>query len=152
MGRRTISDEKKVVVKSLADTGMPYRQINEVTGVSLGLITKIVKEFEANQELIEWHRKNKVDVLMQAQLENLAIQQAIRDSITSEEIEKWTPDQKARWYQAAGVDHGIKFDKERLFLSQFTENVSVIIGMINEVKRREWEEELKETEEKKKSE
>ena len=80
MGRRTISDEKKVVVKSLADTGMPYRQINEVTGVSLGLITKIVKEFEANQELIEWHRKNKVDVLMQAQLENLAIQQALASS------------------------------------------------------------------------
>ena len=114
MGKKTISDDKKVVVKSLVDAGTTYRKINEITGVSLGLITKIVKEFESSQELIEWYKKNKINVLMKAQLDNLALQEAIRQSITKEQLKNWTPDQKARWYQVLGTDHGIKFDKERL--------------------------------------
>lgn len=140
MGKRTISDDKKVVVKSLVDAGTNYRKINEITGVSLGHITKIVKEFESSQELIDWYQKNKLNVLMKAQLENLALQEAIRNSITEDDLKKWTPDQKARWYQVLGTDHGIKFDKERLERGQSTENVSVIIEAIMDLKRRKMEE------------
>ena len=139
MGKRTISDDKKVVVKSLVDAGTSYRKINEITGVSLGLITRIVKEFESNQELIDSYKKNKINILMKAQLENLALQKAIRDSITEEDLKKWTPDQKARWYQVLGTDHGIKFDKERLERGQSTENVSVIIEAIKDLKKRKME-------------
>ena len=140
MGKRTISDDKKVVVKSLVDAGTNYRKINEITGVSLGHITKIVKEFESSQELIDWYQKNKLNVLMKAQLENLALQEAIRNSITEDDLKKWTPDQQARWYQVLGTDHGIKFDKERLERGQSTENVSVIIEAIMDLKRRKMEE------------
>ena len=96
MGKRTVSNDKKVVVKSLVDSGMAYRKVNEVTGVSLGLISKIVKEFEGNQELVDWYRENKARVLAKAQLDNLALQNAIRESITAEALEKWTPDQKEK--------------------------------------------------------
>jgi transposase len=136
MGKRTISDDKKVVVKSLVDAGTNYRKINEITGVSLGHITKIVKEFESSQDLINWYQKNKLNILMKAQLENLALQEAIRNSITKVDLKKWTPDQKARWYQVLGTDHGIKFDKERLERGQSTENVSVIIEMIKDLKKK----------------
>ena len=147
MGKRTISDDKKVVVKSLVDAGTNYRKINEITGVSLGHITKIVKEFESSQELIDWYQKNKLNVLMKAQLENLALQEAIRNSITEDDLKKWTPDQKARWYQVLGTDHGIKFDKERLERGQSTENVSVIIEAIMDLKKkRQQTESLKEPE------
>ena len=142
MGKRTISDDKKVVVKSLVDSGMPYRQINEVTGVSLGLITKVVKDFEANKGLIDFYQKNKVELLQKAQVENLALQQAIRDTLTEEEIQKFTPDQKARWFGVLGVDHGIKFDKERIQSDLSTENVSIVVKMIQEIKAREEKEEL----------
>ena len=135
MGKTTISDDKKVVVKSLVDAGTTYRKINEITGVSLGLITKIVKEFESSQELIEWYKKNKINVLMKAQLDNLALQEAIRQSITKEQLKNWTPDQKARWYQVLGTDHGIR--------GQSTENVSVIIEQIKEIKKRRMEESRK---------
>jgi transposase len=137
MGKRTVSDDKKVVVKSLVDSGMSYRKINEVTSVSLGLISKVVKEFEGNQELIEWYRENKAGVLAKAQLDNLALQNAIRESITVEALEKWTPDQKARWYSALGINFGIQFDKERLVLGESTENVSAIIKIIDEIKERD---------------
>ena len=140
MGKKTISDDKKVVVKSLVDAGMPYRKVNEVTGVSLGLIGRIVKEFEANRDLIEWYQKNKVELLRKAQAENLALQQAIRDTLTEEEIRKLTPDQKARWFGALGVDHGIKFDKERLQADLSTENVSIIVRQIKELKQAQEEE------------
>ena len=136
MGKTTISDDKKVVVKSLVDAGTNYRKINEITGVSLGHITKIVKEFESSQDLIDWYQKNKLNVLMKAQFENLALQEALRNSITEDDLNKWTPDQKARWYQVLGTDYGIKFDKERLERGQSTENVSVIIEMIKDLKRR----------------
>ena len=147
MGKKTISDDKKVVVKSLVDAGTSYRKINEITGVSLGLITKIVKEFESSQELIDWYKKNKLNVLMKAQLEDLAFQEAIRKSITEAALKKWTPDQKARWYQVLGTDHGIKFDKERLERGQSTENVSVIIEAIMDLKKkRQQRESLKDLE------
>lgn len=137
MGKKTISDDKKVVVKSLVDSGMPYRKVNKVTGVSLGLISRIVKEFEANKGLIEWFQKNKLELLQKAQAENLALQQAIRDTLTDEEIRKLTPDQKARWFAALGVDHGIKFDKERLQSDLSTDNVSIVVKMIKQLKASE---------------
>jgi hypothetical protein len=137
MGKRTISGEKKVVVKSLADTGMPYRQINEVTGVSLGLISKVVKDFESDKGLIDFYRKNKLELLQKAQVENLALQQVIRDTLTEEEIRKLTPDQKARWFGVLGVDHGIKFDKERLQSDMSTENINIIVKHIKELKEAE---------------
>ena len=140
MGKKTISDDKKIVVKSLVDSGMPYRKVNEVTGVSLGLIGKIVKEFEANRELVDWYQQNKANVLLKAQLDSLALQEAIRKSITDEDIKKWTPDQKARWYSALGVDFGIKFDKGRLVEGESTDNVSIIVGMIRDLKKRRKEE------------
>ena len=136
MGKKTLTDEKKVVVKSLIDSGMPYRKVNEVTGVSLGYIKKIVNEFEANKGLIEWYKTRKGEVLLKAQLDSLALQEAIRNSITDEEIQKWTPDQKARWYQALGVDFGIKYDKTRLEEGESTTNVSVIVQAIRDAKRR----------------
>ena len=139
MGKKTISDDKKVVIKSLVDAGMPYRKVNEVTGVSLGLIGKIVRQFEADRDLIEWYQKNKVELLRKAQAENLALQQAIRDTLTEEEIRKLTPDQKARWFAALGVDHGIKFDKERLQADLSTENVSIVVKMIKDLKEMEEE-------------
>lgn len=137
MGKKTISDDKKVVIKSLVDSGMPYRKVNEVTGVSLGLITRIVKEFEASKGLIEWFQKNKLELLQKAQAENLALQQAIRDTLTEDEIRKFTPDQKARWFGALGVDHGIKFDKERLQQDMSTDNVSLVVKRILELKEAE---------------
>lgn len=143
MGKKTISDDKKIVVKSLVDSGMPYRKVNDVTGVSLGLIGKIVREFEANKDLVEWYQKNKLELLQKAQAENLALQQAIRDSLTDEEIKKFTPDQKARWFAALGVDHGIKFDKERLQADLSTDNVAIIIRQIKEIKERQEAEEDK---------
>jgi len=137
MGKKTISDDKKVVVKSLVDSGMPYRKVNEVTGVSLGLIGKIVRQFEADKGLIDWYHQNKVELLRKAQVENLAIQQAIRDTLTEEEIRKFTPDQKARWFGALGVDHGIKFDKERLQSDMSTDNIAIIVKHIKELKERQ---------------
>ena len=139
MGKKTVSDQKKIVIKTLVDAGMPYRKVNEVTGVSLGLIGRIVRQFEANRELIEWYQKNKVELLRKAQAENLALQQAIRDTLTEEEIRKLTPDQKARWFAALGVDHGIKFDKERLQADLSTENVSIVVKMIKDLKEMEEE-------------
>jgi hypothetical protein len=102
MGKKTISDEKKVMIKSLVDSGKSYREVQETIPVSLGYIGKIIKEFEANKELIEYYKTNKVDILLKIQMDNLALQGAIRASITKKDVEKWTPDQKPRWYDATG--------------------------------------------------
>jgi transposase len=143
MSKKVISEDKKVVIKSLVDAGTPYRKIMDITGVSLGYITKIVKQFESNQELIEWYRENKLQILMKTQMDNLALQEAIRDSVTADEIKKWTPDQKARWYQVLGTDYGIKFDKERLEKGESTENIDIILEMIYRVRDEKQEERKK---------
>ena len=144
MGKKTISDEKKVVIKSLIDVGKSYREVQEIIPVSIGYITRIVKEFESNRELIEWYKTNKADILSKAQLDSTALQEAIRHSITEDDIKKWTPDQKARWHQALTIEHGTKFDKERLQRDESTENVSVIYKHLIEMQKRDAQEREKE--------
>ena len=135
MGKRKFTNETKVVAKSMVDAGVPRRKIVQTLGISLGHIGNIIKEFDSNQELIEWYQKNRLAVLHKAQIDNLAIQDAIRGSLTKEEIDKWTPGQKAQWFTAAGTDFGIKYDKERLEKGESTENVAVVVGAIKEWKR-----------------
>lgn len=40
-----IPNDKKVVVKSLVDAGMPYRRIQEITSISLASITNTWREY-----------------------------------------------------------------------------------------------------------
>lgn len=136
MGKKTVSEDKKVLVKSLVDAGLNYRRVSDITGVSPAYIVKIVREFESNREFVEWYKRNRTAILQKAQMDNLALQEAIRDSVTEEELRKWTPDQRARWYQVLGTDYGIKYDKERLERGESTENVSIIVGAIMELKRK----------------
>ncbi len=142
--KNTVSDTKKVVVKSLVDAGLPYREISETVGVSLGYISEIVKEFEASKELVAWFKQNKSDILLRAQAENLALQDMIRKTVTPEEIVTWTPDQRQRWFSALGINFGIVYDKTRLEGDLSTDNLSVVVKTIKEVKERMREREEKE--------
>jgi DNA-binding Lrp family transcriptional regulator len=118
-----IPDDKKVVVKSLVDAGMPYRKIQEITSVSPASITNIVKEFEANKELVEYYKKNRGDILAHDQM-------LYRSYITPEKLEKAS----ARDLETM---RAIAFDKERLERGQTTENVGLAIyQMIQEYKKR----------------
>ena len=124
MGKKTISDEKKVVIKSLADMGLSYRKIQGIIPISLGYIGKVIKEFDENRELIDFYRKNRADILLKAQLDDMALQEVLRDSVAKADLEKWTPDQRARWFQALTIDGAVKLDKERLIRGESTENIS----------------------------
>src|SRR5574343_418975 len=89
--RYSVSDERKVVVKSLVDADMPYSQIRDITGLSNGYISRIVKEFEESKPLVEHYKKNKIEILMKSQAQNLSLQDAIRNRVTEEDIDSWTP-------------------------------------------------------------
>lgn len=120
--------DKKVVVKSLVDAGMPYRKIQEITSVSLASITNIVKEFEANRELVEYYKKNRGDILAHDQI-------LYRSYITPEKLEKAS----ARDLETM---RAIAFDKERLERGQTTENLGLAMyQMIRDYKEREKERE-----------
>lgn len=147
MAKSTISRTKRTVIKSLADSGMGYREIAQTMNVSLGSISSIVREFESNRALVEWFKKNKVDILVKAQHDDLNLREIIRRSITPEQVATWTPDQKQRWYSALGIGFAVMYDKTRLESDQSTENVSVIVNMIREVKAREFERRKKDFEE-----
>ena len=133
--RYSVSDERKVVVKSLVDADMPYSQIRDITGLSNGYISRIVKEFEESKPLVEHYKKNKIEILMKSQAQNLSLQDAIRNRVTEEYIDSWTPTEKQRWFSGLGVDFGIKYDKERLESGQSTENVGVVVKAMHEWKR-----------------
>lgn len=122
MGKKTISDEKKAIVKTLADAGVPYRKIKEVTSVSLGHISNIIKEFESNRKLVEYYKKNRADLLTFDQL-------TYRSYITKEKLEKAS----ARDLE---LMRGITYDKERLTRGESTENVHVIIEAITDLQKR----------------
>lgn len=122
MGRkRKCSEQKSVVIKSMADAGIPYREIQEIIpDVSLGTISKIVSEFEANRELTEWYRKNRADILAQ--------DQRYRSYITDEKLMKAS----ARDLELMRC---MTYDKERLERGESTENVALIVETIREMKK-----------------
>ncbi len=131
-----IPEEKKIVVKSLVDAGMDYRDIvNTVGGISRGYITRIVREFEEDKPMIDWYKRNKSDLLLKMQLEDINLQQVIKSTLSLEDIQTWTPSQKKDWFQTLAIDFGIKFDKERLESGQSTENVGMVVKAIHEWKR-----------------
>ena len=115
MGKKTISDEKKAVVKALADSGMPYRKIQEIIPVSLGQISNIIKEFESNRKLVEYYKKNRADLLTFDQM-------VYRSHITEEKLEKAS----ARDLE---LMRAVAFDKERLQRGESTDNVSIAMAI-----------------------
>lgn len=125
MGKKTISDEKKAIVKTLADAGVPYRKIKEVTSVSLGHISNIIKEFENNRKLVEYYKKNRADLLAFDQL-------TYRSYITKEKLEKAS----ARDLE---LMRGITYDKERLTRGESTENIHHLIEYLDDLQRRRHE-------------
>ncbi len=122
MGKKTISDEKKAVVKALADSGMPYRKIQEIIPVSLGQISNIIKEFESNRKLVEYYKKNRADLLAFDQM-------VYRSHITPEKLEKAS----ARDLE---LMRGITYDKERLTRGESTDNIHVIIEALDDLQKR----------------
>ena len=122
MGKNTISNEKKVVVKSLVDAGVSYRKIQNIVPVSLGHISNIVKEFENNKELIAYYTKNRADILTHDHI-------TYRNYITPEKLKKAS----ARELELMRC---MAYDKERLERGESTENVAVILDAIMDLKRK----------------
>jgi len=122
MGKKTISDKKKIVVKSMVDAGMTYREVQKILPISLGYISSIVKEFGSNNELVAAYRNNRADILAHDQL-------TYRSYITPEKLEKAS----ARELELMRC---MAYDKERLERGESTENVAVITEAIQDLRRR----------------
>ena len=131
MPKKTIPDEKKLVIKSMVDSGMSYREIQKVIpDVSTGAISKIAKKFESNKELVEFYRKNRADILADLQRLKVEKQHLILKSLTEAEIKSMKSMEKFKAVVALDTGMGIDFDKERLERGQSTENVHVIYEAI----------------------
>jgi DNA invertase Pin-like site-specific DNA recombinase len=110
------------MVKTLADAGSSYREIQRATDVSLGTISKVIREFESNKPLVEFYKKNRADLL--------ALDQATyRSHITKEKLEKASA-------KDLELMRCMAYDKERLERGESTENVAVIYAAITDLQKR----------------
>jgi len=117
-----VSREKKLMIKTLADAGTPYRKIQEATDVSLGTISKVVREFELDKPLVDSYKKNRADILAHDQL-------VYRSHITEDKLKKASA-------KDLELMRCMAYDKERLERDESTENVSVIVAAIDDLKKR----------------
>lgn len=137
MPKKTISDERKLVIKSLVDSGMSYREVQKVIpDVSMGAISKIAKQFESNRELVEFYKNNRADLLADLQRLKVEKQHLILKSLTEEEIAGMKTIEKFRALLALDTGIGIDQDKERLERGESTENVSIIYEAIVDLQKR----------------
>jgi len=135
--KKTISDERKLVIKSLVDSGMSYREVQKVIpDVSMGAISKIAKQFESNRELVEFYKNNRADLLADLQRLKVEKQHLILKSLTEEEIAGMKTIEKFRALLALDTGIGIDQDKERLERGESTENVSIIYEAIVDLQKR----------------
>jgi hypothetical protein len=127
--------ERKVIAKTMYEAGNSYRAISEALDMPQRSIGLIIKEFETDQTLVNYYRENRLDILVKNQMDNIILQGMIKGTLTQDEIDNMTQNERARWFSALGVDYGIMFDKERLEKGESTENVAVIHKYIQEMKK-----------------
>ena len=96
-------------------------------------------DFDQFAETVDKYRENKADILSFAQSYNIAKQQEIaRKHLTAEKIEAMKTGEAVNWFKTLGLDYGVKYDKERLERGESTENVSIIVTAIKELKRKKF--------------
>ncbi len=127
------NDIKKIKTWVTKHTG--YSKVAALAPVA----KKLQLELNAQRELLEFVKGNRADLLLMGQMAATDMQDMIRDTIAKEDIEKWTPDQKARWHQVLTIDFGTKFDKQRLEDDLSTENVAILYQRAQQLKRKKLE-------------
>jgi len=87
---------------------------------------------------VEEFKVNRGDILAAEQMSSLDIQRRIKKlklaDLSDEQLMKLTNTEAARWFQLLGVDFAIKFDKESLERNKGVDNISKILGIINQLK------------------
>lgn len=139
--RTEISDNKKKIIKAFIQAGMPYEEIKELTGVSVGSITNIKGNpaIKANKEALALYKKHRGDVFAEAGMKYRELADLILASMTDEEIRGMTPTQKITALPKIEIAHGTIYDKERLETGESTQNVHVIVDAIADLQKRRQE-------------
>lgn len=136
-----IPDDKKKVIKAFIEAGMPYKEIQELTGVALGTITKIKGNpvIKANKEMLALFKKDRGDIFARAGMKYNQLRDLILASMTDKEIEDMTPTQKIAALPKLEIAHGTIYDKERLEKGESTQNVHLIVEAITDLQKRRLE-------------
>jgi hypothetical protein len=127
--------ERKVIIKSLIDAGNSETWTAEVMGCSRWMVRKVKASMEGDEKFITWYRANRAKVLAKVQMDNLALHEVLIGSVTPEEIEGMSSNEKAAWVRNTMVNAGIAYDKERLENDLSTENVDKRLNVIMQLKR-----------------
>ena len=81
---------------------------------------------------------NRADILASEQMSSLDLQRKIKKlklaDLSDEQLMGLTNSEAARWFQLLGVDFAIKYDKETLERNKGVDNISKILGIINQLK------------------
>ena len=119
---KPIANDKKARIRAMVDVGYPYRKVSKIEDVSLFSISKIIKEWETNKDLVEAYKKHRADILTHDQM-------TYRSFITPAKLEKASA-------KDLELMRCMAYDKERLERGQSTENVSVLVAALDDLQKR----------------
>jgi len=108
-----------------------------VTDFVKEFITRILKETESTTQVSEWYKDNRAMLFRRSQINDLALIEAIKQSVTKAEMKKWTPQVKAKWIEVLNKNLSTRYGEERLEEGESTENVSVIYKHILKMQERD---------------
>lgn len=108
-----------------------------VTDFVKAFVTRILKENESVAQVSEWYKDQRAMLLRQSQISDLALLEAIRNSITKKDMKDWTPGQKSTWFGVLSKDLKDRYLEERLEEEQSTENVGVLYKHILVMQKRD---------------
>jgi hypothetical protein len=139
-----IPEDKKRIIKSFIEAGMPYDQIKELTGVAMGSITRIKKNptIKVDEAAIALYQKERASRLVSRQLRTDHNIQRLNDAFdrkTEEDLDKLSVGQLVLAKKGETLSAAVDFDKERLETDQSTQNVSMIVAALDDLQRRKHE-------------
>jgi hypothetical protein len=119
-----VTEEKKQKIKTLAENNptLTHQQIATLEDSKRSTVTKILLDYGIEKHKLDDYKGNRADILA-------GLQTRIIDSITNEDIKKAPVG--SRILAVAQL-----IDKERLERGQSTENVSLLVGAIQDLQSR----------------
>jgi len=125
-----IEKVKKLVRKGVTSP----TDISRKTGYNRGTVTRYLKIIKENQNVTNSFKGVRADILAREQLDNLRLQQMIKETWTLNTLSDLTETEKRGLFTALGLDFAQKYDKERLERGKSTANISYVDLDMNQFK------------------
>ncbi len=128
---------RRDMIVATAETGINQTEIARNFGVCTRTVSRILKSVKQDSPVVSEYRAQRAEVNAWNQIKRQEKQVEVLESITEGDIKKADLKMKMVMLNTLGLDKAREFEMERLETNQATENISIVMKHIIDIKKRD---------------